>query len=241
MFETPFYNSIIKKVIIGFGTLFSNIQIPRADSNGIIQQYVKVPIAYGAKEKWNVAVDQNAEQTNHVYTTVPRMGFEITGYTYDPARMVNRNNVIKCTSNNNGIKTMYAPVPYNLDIVLSVQTKGTEDGLTILEQILPLFAPEYSLNLDAIPEMNVKQDVPIILNGVSVQDDYEGDFQTRRLVVHTFNFTAKVNLYGPVKQGKLITDTNVDVDTRTLGAGELTHHAVGDPTDGSVTVDEWTA
>lgn len=239
MFETPFYNAIIKKTIIGFGTLFSKIQLPRADQTGVIQQYVNVPIAYGPKEKWNVAVDQNADQTNHVYTTVPRMGFEITGYNYDPARMVNRNNTIKCFSDSGAVKTMFAPVPYNLDIVLYAQTKGTEDGLAIVEQILPLFAPEYSLNLIAIPDMNVKQDVPIILNSVSVQDDYEGDFQTRRLVTHTFNFTAKINLYGPVKTGAIITNTQVDVDTRVINTGEMKYSATGNPANG-VIVDEWT-
>lgn len=237
MFETPFYNAIIKKTIIGFGTLFSHIQLPRADQAGVIQQYVNVPIAYGPKEKWNVAVDQNADQTNHVYTTVPRMGFEITGYTYDPARMVNRNNTIKCFGVGGSIKTIYAPVPYNLDIVLYAQTKGTEDGLAIVEQILPLFAPEYSLNLNALPEMNVKQDVPIVLNSVTVQDDYEGDFQTRRLVTHTFNFTAKINLYGPVKTGSVITTAQVDVDMSENNSTQ--YNASGNLNTGDI-IDNWT-
>jgi hypothetical protein len=240
MFEVPFYNGLIKKTIIGFGTLFSNIQIIRADSTGATAQLVKVPLAYAPKEKWHVRVDQDPELTNEVYTTLPRMGFEITGYNYDPQRMVNRNNIIKCFANDGTLTSTYAPVPYNLDIQLYTQTKGTEDGLAILEQILPLFAPEYNLNLNAIPEMNIKQDVPIILNGVTVQDDYEGDFQTRRFVTHTYNFTAKINLYGPVKTGKIITDVQADVDTKTLGQGELKYHAVGNQTTGNITIDTWT-
>lgn len=240
MFEAPHYHGIIRKVIIGFGTLFSNLQLPRADAGGVIQQYVKVPLAYGPKEKWQVRVDQDPNQTNHVYTTLPRMGFEITDYSYDPARMVNRNNTIKCYNEQGQVTNMFAPVPYNLGITLYAQTKGTEDGLAIMEQILPLFAPEYNLNLNAIPEMNIKQDVPIILNNVTVQDDYEGDFQTRRIVVHTFSFTAKVNLYGPIKSGKLITHVTTDVDTVTLGHGENRYDAIGDPSTGTVTSEAWT-
>lgn len=234
MFETPTSHHIIRKVVVGFGTLFSNLQIARAGTDGTVTQTIKVPLAYAPKEKWEVRVDQDPELTNHVYTTLPRMSFEITGYNYDSTRMVNRNNTIKCYTG--GVVTsMYAPVPYNIDISLYALTKGTEDGLSIVEQILPLFAPEYSLNLIAIPEMNIVQDVPLILNGVSVQDDYEGDFATRRLVTTTFTFTAKANLYGPVKSGKLITDVTTNVDTATLGAGQNNYHVTGDPETGIIT------
>lgn len=238
MFETPTSHHIIRKVVVGFGTLFSNLKLVRTDADGTVTQTIKVPLAYAPKEKWEVRVDQDPELTNHVYTTLPRMSFEITGYNYDASRMVNRNNTIKCYTD--GVVTsMYAPVPYNIDISLYALTKGTEDGLSIVEQILPLFAPEYSLNLVAIPRMNIKQDIPIILNGVSVQDDYEGDFATRRLVTHTFTFTVKANLYGPVKSSKLITDVSVNLDTETLGVGQNNYHVIGDPDTGIVT-GSWT-
>lgn len=239
MFETPHYNGIIRKVIVGFGTLFSNLQIPRQDEAGVIQQYVKVPLAYGPKEKWEVRTDQDPELTNTVYTTLPRAAFELTDYTYDSTRMLNRNSTIKCYNSVSGTTSVFSPVPYNIGISLYAQTKGTEDGLALMEQILPLFAPEYTLNLKAIPEMNVNQDVPIILNSVSVQDDYEGDFQTRRLVNHTFTFTAKVNLYGPVKTGKLITRVDTDVDTVTIGHGEHIYTGLGVPSTGAIT-ETWT-
>lgn len=239
MFEVPSYHGIIKKVIVGFGTLFSNIQIQRFDDAGTILQTVKVPLSYAPKENWHIRVDQDPDLKNAIYTTLPRMGFEINGYSYDQARMVNRNNTIKCMDADGG-SSVYAPVPYNLDISLYAQTKGTEDGLTIVEQILPIFAPEYNLVLNAIPGMNIKHDVPIVLNGVSVMDDYEGDFQTRRFVTHTFNFTAKVMLYGPVKSGKIITSTEVDVDTKTLGNGQINHSSTGDPSTGEVILDQWT-
>lgn len=219
--------------------MFSNIQIIRVDGSGNTLQTVRVPLAYSPKEKWHTRVDQDPNLTDHVYTSIPRMGFEITGYNFDPARMLNRNNTIKCFNGAGQVTTMYTPVPYNLDISLYAQTKGTEDGLAIVEQILPLFAPEYNLNLIAVPEMNITKNVPIILNGVTVNDNYEGDFQTRRLVEHTFNFTAKIDLYGPVKTGKIITDVSTDVDTKTINTGEVNYHAVGDPNTGNIT-EQWT-
>jgi hypothetical protein len=77
-------------------------------------------------------------------------------------------------------------------------TKTQEDGLTIIEQILPIFTPDYNLSVIMIPELGITQDIPVILNSVSVQDDYDGDFQTRRFVTYTLNFTVKVNLFGPI-------------------------------------------
>lgn len=239
MFETPTYHAVIKKVIVGFGTLFSNLQIPRTDESGSVRQTVSVPIAYAPKEKWAVRVDQEAELDTGVYTTLPRMGFEITGYSYDSSRKVNRNNKIACHKDG-ATQFMFSPVPYNLDISLYAQTKGTEDGLAIVEQILPIFTPEYNLNLNAIPEMNIQQDVPIVLNSISVQDDYEGDFQTRRFVTHTFSFTAKLMLYAPIQTGKVILNTDVDVDTKTLNYGEHKHNSVGNINTGNIDLDKWT-
>ena len=226
MFDTPFYNGIIRKTVLGFGTLFSNIKIVRSIS-GSPAQTVSVPLAYGPKEKWHVKVDQDPELDNRIYTSLPRLSFEVTGYNYDAARMVNRANKIKMTTAT-GTDYMYAPVPYNLDISLYSLTKGTEDGLAIVEQILPIFAPEYSLNMMALPDQGIAQDVPIILNSVTVQDDFEGDFATRRFVTHTFNFTAKIMLYHGVATGKPITMVDANLDTMILANGELHFNATGD-------------
>lgn len=239
MFETPFAHGIIKQIVIGFGSLFSEIKIIRKDNAGVVQQTINVPLAYAPKEKWVTRTEQDPNQEGNVFTTLPRMSFEVTGYNYDTARMVNRNNQIKYTNGTNNA-VVHAPVPYNIDISLYVLTKGTEDALCIVEQILPLFAPEYTLNFTAVPEMNIKQEVPIVMNSVSVQDDYEGDFQTRRLVTHTFTFTAKANLYAGVKIGSVILSTDVDLDTTTLGAGEQKHLSAGDLTTKTVTQDVWT-
>ena len=236
MFATPFYHGLVKQVIIGFGSLFSDLKIIREDRSGDIAEIVKVPIAYGPKEKILQRLDGDPTQEGHVYITLPRLAFEIEGYVFDPDRKVNKNNKIQC-ANENGVTMMYAPVPYNLDITLYLLTKGTEDSLAVIEQILPLFNPEYTLRINSVPTMNIATEVPIILNNVSVQDDYEGDFTTRRLVTHTFNFTAKMNLYGPIRDRA--DNVILRTDVMANGFGEK-HVSEGDPNTLEVTLDEWT-
>lgn len=237
-FATPYYNGIIKNIIVGFGALFSNIQILRTDSTGAVAQTVEVPLAYAPKEGWVVKTDQDPDLQDHVGVIIPRMSFEITGYTYDTTRMVNRNNKISYA--NGGTRTdVHAPVPYNIGINLYVLTKGTEDGLAIVEQILPLFTPEYTLNFIAIPAMNIKQEVPIVLNNVTVDDQYEGSFDQRRLVTHTFSFTAKANLYSGVQVAQLITAATVNADTQTGVSGAMQYKTAGNLATGSITQDVW--
>jgi hypothetical protein len=165
MFENPYYHQIIKKTIVGFGALFSNIQVLRHNSAGNVAEVVKVPIAYGPKEKFITRIDSDPELNAGVFITLPRLGFEITGYNFNHQEMTNRNNKISC-SKTDGTTFTYTPVPYDISIQLYALTKGTEDGLAITEQILPLFTPEYTLTLTALKDMNLVTDVPVILNGV---------------------------------------------------------------------------
>jgi hypothetical protein len=206
----PFYHGLTRQVIVAFGSLFSNIKIERADNTGTVQQTVVVPLAYAPKEKWLVRVEQDPTLERHTYTILPRMSFEITGMNYDPLRKVNRMSQVSCYKANGAspatLKQLYSPVPYNIDISLYILTKTQEDALQIVEQILPYFTPEFTLSVNAIPSMSVALDIPIILNSVAVQDDYDGDFQTRRFVTYTLNFTLKTNFFGPVgEQGPIRT------------------------------------
>ena len=193
-----YYHQTIRKTIVAFGNLFSNIKIERQNkTDGAIEQVLQVPLAYAPKEKWLVRLDSDPNLSQHTYTSLPRLSFEITGMTYDSTRKVGRMNTISLNSNNR-IQQQFSPVPYNIDISLYALTKTQEDGLTIIEQILPIFTPDYNLSVIMIPELGITQDIPVILNSVSVQDDYDGDFQTRRFVTYTLNFTVKVNLFGPI-------------------------------------------
>lgn len=215
-----YYHGAIRKSIIMFGRLFSDIKIQRQSKDGTetVMQTLAVPLAYAPKEKWIVRIEQDPTLSNHTYTTLPRMSFEITGYAYDPTRKTNKMNKIVCntesTAGTPNRKTVLSPVPYNIDVSLYILTKTQEDAMQILEQILPTFTPEYTLAVKAVPEMNIVQDIPVVLNSVTVQDDYDGDFETRRFVLHTLNFTLKTNIFGNVtKQGVIYTsNANVAVD-----------------------------
>jgi hypothetical protein len=238
-----FYHGIIRKCIVGFGTVFSDIYIDRklGDSvTGSTVQRLQVPLAYAPKEKWLVRLDQDPDLSNNVYISLPRMSFEIIGYNYDAQRKLNRMQQIKCGDTTGSVSTMYTPVPYNIDLSLYVLTKTQEDGLQIIEQILPTFTPEYTLTLNIVPEMNVKMEVPIILNSVSVMDEYDGDFQTRRFVTHTLNFQMKVNLFGNVSGNGVIETVFANVgENADFSNPSRTYTAEGDASTGAVINEQW--
>ena len=216
-----FYHESLRKIIIAFGTIFNNIHIHRKDSNGNVVQSLKVPLAYSPKEKFIARLDQqpNLVEDRRVAVTLPRMGFEISGLNYDPSRKLNRMGQIKIvrSSSTDGkvMNKQFNPVPYNISMNLYSFTSSAEGGLQIVEQILPFFQPDYTVTIRAIPNMDIVRDVPIILNSVSYEDTYSGDFTTRRAVVYTLNFTAKTYLYGPISQQKVIKSTQTDMFTDT--------------------------
>ena len=203
-----------------------------------VQQTIAVPITYAPKEKWLVRIEQDPTLENHTYTTLPRLSFEITGMNYDSARKTNRMNYITIKDDNSSTSKVYAPVPYNIKISLYSLTKTQEDALQIVEQILPYFTPEYTMSIKAIADSNVITDVPIILDNILIQDDYDGDFSQRRFVTYTINFTLKTYFYGPVQDGKVITNTTTNINN--LDASRLANHnATGDITTNNIT-SNWT-
>lgn len=235
--DNVFYHGHVRNVIVAFGTLFSNIRFQRKNQEGVVEQTISVPIAYSQKEKWVHSIEGNPDGTRGIYAALPRMGFEITGYSYDSSRKLARMNQIQCTTEA-GRNQVFTPVPYNIDITLYFATKTQEDGLQILEQILPTFSPEYTMAVKAIPELNLIQDVPFVLNSVSVQDDYEGDLETRRFVIHTLNFTAKVNFYGGLSNVGVIKQVEANVATETEGLANRSYVA-SQTTPTSVIVENW--
>jgi hypothetical protein len=191
-------------MVAAFGSLFNQIYIDKEESGGT--KTMLVPIAYAGKEKFKVRLAGDPYLQNPNQITLPRISFEITGYMYDGNRKrnsVTRHFVRPTTSNPSGVDYTYAEVPYNIDFGLYVYVRNMEDGLRIIEQILPFFAPEFvvTINFDTI---NKKIDVPIYLNSVSTEEDYEGDFETRRSIVFTLNFTMKTHLFGAEKNYKEI-------------------------------------
>ena len=221
MFGTYFYNESMRRMTIGFGQIFNNIQIKRKNDAGKVIQTIRVPLAYGPKEKFLVRLDQQSSLSNREFAiTLPRMGFEISSIAYDPTRKLTRIQKFKQVKSGKDGKVLdfnYTPVPYNISYNLYSFTASAEAGLQIIEQILPFFQPDFTVTINAIPDLNIKRDIPIVLNSVSYDDTYSGDFTTRRAVIYTLNFTAKTYLFGPSTSQKVIktvqTDQYSDTDT----------------------------
>ena len=212
MLGTQFYHESIRKVIVSFGTMFNNINLVRKDNSGNIIQSMKVPLAYGPRQKFLVRLNEDADLTKQVAITLPRIGFEIQNLEYDAARKLNRVQRFKKVkgANSEQLDAQYMPVPYNLAIELYVMAKQSDDALQIVEQILPYFQPDYTLTINDNVAMDSKRDVPIVLNSISYEDNYQGDFTTRRALIYTLSFTAKFYLYGPVTSSKVIKTVQVD-------------------------------
>ena len=220
MFGTHFYNEGLRKLTIAFGQLFNNIIIQNTSSTGAITRRIKVPLAYAPKEKFLVRIDQqsNLQDDRAVAVTLPRLGFEITGLSYDPSRKLNKmNKTIRVKSGEDGKKMNfnYTPVPYNINFSLYSFTATAENGLQIIEQILPFFQPEYTVTMNVVPELSLVRDIPIIMNNVQYEDSYTGDFTRRRAVIYTLNFTAKTYLYGPMSNQGVIKSVQSDLGSDT--------------------------
>lgn len=195
MFASTFHHNTLRKYVILFGTVFNNIYITRQNNEGETVQTLKVPLSYGPKEKYLARLEGNPTLDNKVAMTVPRISFEMTSFQYDADRKLNTLN--RKTKNN---KKQYQPVPYNITFQLSILVKNAEDGTKIVEQILPYFTPEWTASVHLVPDMEDDPwDIPIVLNDVSTEDTYEGNFETRRAIIWTMNFTLKGYLFGPTK------------------------------------------
>lgn len=239
MLEQPFYHATIRNTVISFGNLFSKLKLQRANQEGIITQTIAVPITYGNKEKIFVRLRQETNFENQVAVTLPRMAFEITSYTHDQARFQSKLGKITSKNPDGSINGLFVSTPYNLGVSLYILTKGSEDGLNIIEQILPIFNPEYILPIVGLSTMGLVQDVPVVLNSVSSQTEFEGDFMSRSLTTHQLDFTVKINLYGGIGNATEITRTNVGLrGSMSNGPADLDHTAIGNPEDKTIT-DFW--
>ena len=209
-----FYHETVRSIIVGFGTLFNDIHVVRKNNSGVITQSMKVPLAYGPKQKWLTRLDQDAGLDSKVALTLPRLGFEIQNLTYDPARKLNRvqkfKKVKSSASDANKMDSQYMPVPYNLNIQLFAMAKQSDDALQIVEQVLPYFQPDYTLTIKDMEEMGIARDIPIVLNSIQYEDNYRGTYEERRAIIYTLDFTTKFYLYGPVTSSKVIKTVQVD-------------------------------
>jgi len=222
MLGTYYYHEIIRKTIIAFGTLFNDIHIRHQDNVGNDISDIKVPLAYGPSQKFLARITQQSELNKPIQITLPRMSFEMTSIAYDATRKTSLVQTFKTCDDGSKVKKVFMPVPYNIGFELNVLSKLNDDSLQIIEQILPYFQPHFNLTIDLVDSIGEKRDIPIILDAVSFQDDYEGNFDTRRALIHTFKFTAKTYLFGPIADSSdgLIRKVQIDMyaDTNTQTA-----------------------
>lgn len=211
--DSPFYHASIRKLIIAFGMMFSNIEFERKDLDGNIVQRIKVPVSPGNKEKWIARLREDPTLAGTTQVTLPRIGFELAGFRYDASRALQQMNSFggfKSADDTTNIRSTYSPVPYSIDFQLYVVARTQGDALQIIEQILPYFAPQYTITIDLIPEIGLEQDVPFSLVGVSMQDDFDGPFEIKRTVTYVLSFSAAINLYGPARgDGSTILHTRI--------------------------------
>ena len=223
MLGNYFYHEIIRKTVIAFGTLFNDIHVRHDDQAGNALSEIKVPIAYGPRQKFLARIQQQPELNKATQITLPRMSFEITSISYDSSRKSGITQTFKAPNkdNNDKLTKVFMPVPYNLGFELNILVKLQDDGLQILEQILPFFQPGFTLSIDLVKSIGEKRDVPMILNSINQQDDYEGDFATRRALIYTLSFTAKTFMFGHIAKTpeglirKVQLDYYSDTNTRT--------------------------
>lgn len=203
MFEY-FYHEILRKTIVSFGSLFNNISIRHKNDVGAIVSDLKVPLAYGPTQKFLARLEQSPDLNKPVQMSLPRMSFEFVGLNYDSTRKVTTTQtfITSLASDKTDIRRSYMPVPYNMQFELNIMTKLNDDMLQIVEQILPYFQPSYNMSIKLIDDIDEKRDVPVVIDSITMNDDYEGDFSTRRALIYTLRFTAKVYLFGPVSSAE---------------------------------------
>tara|TARA_Y100000992_G_scaffold45630_1_gene26230 strand:+ start:1899 stop:2741 length:843 start_codon:yes stop_codon:yes gene_type:complete len=224
-----YYHEIIRKTVISFGTLFNDIHVRHQDSTGKDISNIKVPISYGPKQKFLARLEQQPDLNKAVAITLPRMSFEMNNIQYDSSRKAGITQTFKAIDDQK-VKKVFMPVPYNLGFELNILTKLQDDSLQILEQILPFFQPGFTLTIDLVDQIGEKRDVPMVLDSISFQDDYEGNYETRRALIYTLNFTAKTYMFGPIAESTdgLIRKVQVDYysDTNVKTAKRMQRYTV---------------
>ena len=204
MFGNHFYHAKTKKAVALFGRLFNNIYVVRVNNQ------VKVPLSYAPKQKYLERIRENPDLSanSQVAIKLPRMSFEITSIAYDATRQlqkVSTFNTLASDSNINKRQKFFTPVPYSINFQLNVYAKSQDDALQIVEQILPTFNPQYSITIKPFSTEYpaLVEDIPIIIQGVSFSDDFEGAMEQRRTIIYSMDFEMKISYHGP------IADTNI--------------------------------
>lgn len=234
-----FYNQTLRRYIVMFGDMFNGMVVQRIDSSETKIQTIGVPITYSPKEKFlaRTMLDPNLDRP--IQVQLPQIAFEMISMTYDGSRRLSsvQQNKKQNPTVSGSIYTQYTPVPWNMTFALYLFVRNADDGAQLMEQIIPFFGPEWTNSVNLIPSMGIKYDIPTILNDVSIEDAYEGDFITRRAMIYTLTFTVKGYFFGPVKttgpRNKVIKKIRLD-----FGVPKSTFDIDGTTLDFSITDEE---
>ena len=229
MFGTHFYHEKIRKSVSIFGRLFNNLYVIRKDASGGVLNQLKVPLAYAPRKKFLERIRQQGDLYTDEKTSIklPRMSFEITSLTYDNTRQLTKTSTFKgrgqkLTDSNAFPKAQkfFSPVPYTITFDLSIYAKSQDDALQIVEQILPTFNPQYTVTIKTFPEEypDFREDIPVIISGVTFSDDFEAAMEQRRTIIYTLSFEMKISFFGPIANSTVIRKSIADIFFRDAGA-----------------------
>lgn len=212
MFGKPFYHSTLRKIVASFGSVFANIHLVRRSQNSNEIERIRVPLAYGPSERYLGRLAEDPTLGRPLAIKLPRMSFQIQTIQYDSARKLNtiRRNAVPIAGNGSQVSRQYQGVPYKIGMELSIICKYIDDANQIVEQILPWFTPAFTVTINSIPEMEYKDDIPITLTGIAIQDNYDEDWMTRRDIVWTLTFDIQAMFYGPIVDRSIITKSIID-------------------------------
>jgi len=218
MFGGHFYHEKTKKAVALFGRLFNNIYVIRKNSSGAVISQLKVPLSYAPKQKYLERIRENTDLQNdtRVAIKLPRMSFEITSIAYDPTRQlakVGNFTTSSSTGENTKRQKFFNPVPYSINFQLNAYAKSQDDALQIVEQIFPTFNPQYTLTIKPFSSeyASFREDIPIIIQGVSFSDDFEGAMEQRRTIIYSLDFEMKISYHGPISDNSIIRQADAKV------------------------------
>ncbi len=222
--NSHFYHQLTRKAVILFGRLFDDISIIRKnDQTGKETSRFLVPIIYAPKEKMVTRILSDPDLLRSVGTILPRMSFEITGISYDSTRK--QNSLLKAAKTNSAtnVSASYMGVPYDITFALNIYARNIDDGTHIVEQIMPFFNPDFTVTTNMIPDLGALKDIPIVLNSVANDIEYEGNYDSVRYVNWTLTFTMKLHYYGAISYPKIIKSVYTNIyDDNSLKSGYIT-------------------
>ncbi len=210
--DNPFYHQCVRKTVVAFGSLFNNLYIAGDNAQN---PAARMPLTYAPKQKWIRRLAESRMESGQSFNmTLPRLGFALTNWEYDSGRKrtTMTKKVLDTSAPTADYQKVYrfAEVPYTFTFELYIMPDTMDNGLRIIEQILPYFTPSYTVSIN-FTDIDKKIDLPITLTSVGWEDDYEGNFDSGRSMMYTMSFEVKGYIIGPLRDAKFVLETQTAV------------------------------